>query len=174
MGKYIASVSFGKDSLAMLLYILENKLPLDEVVFYDTGMEFQAIYDVRNKVLPILQDAGVTYTELHPKPLLYTICCTALWFRNKKAHITVTGGAAVFAVGVRLGKHKRLINISATAWNFTIYDEILTTAAEVLSNNPEQEVFTPEVVDGLMDIEDMALLLREYALFAGGLTKAPN
>lgn len=44
MGKYIASVSFGKDSLAMLLYILENKLPLDEVVFYDTGMEFQAIY----------------------------------------------------------------------------------------------------------------------------------
>lgn len=64
MGKHIASVSFGKDSLAMLLYILENKLPLDEVVFYDTGMEFQAIYDVRDKVLPILQDAGVTYTEL--------------------------------------------------------------------------------------------------------------
>lgn len=76
MGKYIASVSFGKDSLAMLLYILENKLPLDEVVFYDTGMEFQAIYDVRDKVLPILQDAGVTYTELHPKTHLYTICCT--------------------------------------------------------------------------------------------------
>lgn len=72
MRKYIASVSFGKDSLAMLLYILENKLPLDEVVFYDTGMEFQAIYDVRNKVLPILQDAGVTYTELHPKnPFIY-------------------------------------------------------------------------------------------------------
>ena len=56
----------------------------------------------------------------------------------------------------------------------TMYDEILTTAAEVLSNNPEQEVCTPEVVDGLMDVEDMALLLREYALFAGGLTKAPN
>lgn len=56
----------------------------------------------------------------------------------------------------------------------TMYDEILTTAAEVLSNNPEQEVFTPETVDELMDIEDMALLLREYALFAGGLTKDPN
>lgn len=56
----------------------------------------------------------------------------------------------------------------------TMYDEILSTAAEVLSNNPGQETFTKEDVDGLMDIEDMALLLREYALFAGGLTKSPN
>ena len=48
--KYIASVSFGKDSLAMLLRILEEKKPLDEVIFYDTGMEFQAIYNIRDKV----------------------------------------------------------------------------------------------------------------------------
>ena len=43
--KYIASVSFGKDSLAMLLLLIEKRLPLDEVIFYDTGMEFQAIYN---------------------------------------------------------------------------------------------------------------------------------
>ena len=36
--KYIASVSFGKDSLAMLLILLEENKPLDEVVFYDTGL----------------------------------------------------------------------------------------------------------------------------------------
>lgn len=64
--RYIASVSFGKDSLAMLLMILEQSLPLDEVVFYDTGMEFKAIYDTRDKVLPILAEHGITYTELHP------------------------------------------------------------------------------------------------------------
>lgn len=46
--KYIASVSFGKDSLAMLLKLVENKMPLDEVVFYDTGMEFKAIYNIRD------------------------------------------------------------------------------------------------------------------------------
>lgn len=45
--KHIASVSFGKDSLAMLLLILEKNMPLDEVVFYDTGMEFEAIYKIR-------------------------------------------------------------------------------------------------------------------------------
>lgn len=67
--KYIASVSFGKDSLAMLLIILNNpeKYPLDEVIFYDTGMEFKAIYKTRDKILPILKDKGIKYTELHPQ-----------------------------------------------------------------------------------------------------------
>lgn len=64
--KYIASVSFGKDSLAMLILIIKNKLPLDEVLFYDTGMEFQAIYDTRDKVLPMLKELGIKYTELKP------------------------------------------------------------------------------------------------------------
>jgi hypothetical protein len=65
--RHIASVSFGKDSLAMLLKILELGYPLDEVVFYDTGMEFQAIYNVRDKVIPILEERGVRYTELKPE-----------------------------------------------------------------------------------------------------------
>lgn len=70
--KYVASVSFGKDSLAMLLLLLEEGQPLDEVVFYDTGMEFQAIYDTRDRILPILEERGVKYTELHPlRPFLF-------------------------------------------------------------------------------------------------------
>ena len=56
----------------MLLYVLENNLPLDEVVFYDTGMEFQAIYHIRDRVKVLLQNHGVKYTELHPqKPFEY-------------------------------------------------------------------------------------------------------
>lgn len=64
--KHIASVSFGKDSLAMLLVLIANRKPLDEVVFYDTGKEFKAIYDTRDKVLPLLKDRGIKYVELHP------------------------------------------------------------------------------------------------------------
>lgn len=72
--KYIASVSFGKDSLAMLLKIIELKMPLDEVVFYNTGMEFECIYDIRDKILPILLENGIKYTELKPKePFEYTM-----------------------------------------------------------------------------------------------------
>ena len=47
--KYIASVSFGKDSLAMLLRLIEEGKPLDEVVFYDTGMEFECIYNNKSE-----------------------------------------------------------------------------------------------------------------------------
>lgn len=65
--KYIASISFGKDSLAMLLKLIEQKKPLDEVVFYDTGMEFEAIYNVRDKILPLLAQHNIKYTELKPK-----------------------------------------------------------------------------------------------------------
>lgn len=36
--RYIASVSFGKDSLVMLLRLIETGKPLDEVIFYNTGM----------------------------------------------------------------------------------------------------------------------------------------
>ena len=65
--KYIASCSFGKDSLAMLLKLIELNYPLNEVVFYDTGMEFKCIYDIRDKVIPILLENNIKYTELKPK-----------------------------------------------------------------------------------------------------------
>lgn len=64
--KYVASVSFGKDSTAMLLRLIEEKKPLDEVVFYDTGMEFDCIYKIRDKLIPLMKENGIKYTELKP------------------------------------------------------------------------------------------------------------
>ena len=56
----------------MVLMLIERGLPLDEVVFYDTGMEFQAIYDLRDDMLPIFQQHGIKYTTLYPdNPFLY-------------------------------------------------------------------------------------------------------
>lgn len=65
--QYIASVSFGKDSLAMLLLLLSREEKLDEVIFYDTGMEFQSIYDIRDKIVVLLKERNIKYTELKPK-----------------------------------------------------------------------------------------------------------
>lgn len=65
--KYIASVSFGKDSLAMLLLLIENRYDIDEVIFYDTGMEFKAIYDTRDIIKWVLKGLNIKYTELKPK-----------------------------------------------------------------------------------------------------------
>ena len=65
--KYIASVSWGKDSLAMLYWLIEKGWPLDEVVSYDTGMEFKAIYNIRDQVVPFLKKEGIKFTELKPQ-----------------------------------------------------------------------------------------------------------
>lgn len=72
--KYIASVSFGKDSLAMLFLLIENHYDIDEVIFYDTGMEFKAIYDIRNLIKDLLCALHIKYTELKPdKPFIYNM-----------------------------------------------------------------------------------------------------
>lgn len=42
--KYIASCSCGKDSLAMVLMLIEKQYPLDYVLFFDAGKEFKSIY----------------------------------------------------------------------------------------------------------------------------------
>lgn len=70
----IASVSWGKDSLAMLHGLIDRGCPLDEVVFFDTGVEFPAIYAERDRTLPLLEQHGIRYTELQPKePFFYTM-----------------------------------------------------------------------------------------------------
>ena len=65
--QYIASVSLGKESLAMLLSLLSREEKLDEVIFYDTGMEFKSIYDIRDKIIVLLKERNIKYTELKPK-----------------------------------------------------------------------------------------------------------
>lgn len=73
MGWYIASVSWGKDSLAMLHMLIEHERPLDEVVFYDTGVEFEAIYVERDRTLPMF------YFELSTpsaQKVRRSTCCT--------------------------------------------------------------------------------------------------
>lgn len=86
--RYVASVSFGKDSLAMLLYILEIGLPLDEVVFYNTGMEFEAIYVIRDRIILVLAERGIKFTELHPKrPFIYDMLERPVFSVQKGEHL---------------------------------------------------------------------------------------
>lgn len=65
--KYIASISFGKDSLAMLLLLLEKNYKIDEVIFFNTGMEFKAVYNIRDIIKDRLEEKQIKFTELKPQ-----------------------------------------------------------------------------------------------------------
>ena len=47
---FVVSLSGGKDSTAMLLRLLEENRPVDEILFCDTGMEFPAMYHHLDKL----------------------------------------------------------------------------------------------------------------------------
>lgn len=80
---YVASVSFGKDSLAMLLLLLEHKYPLDEVVFYDTGAEFDAIYRNAKQCENILGENDIPFTTLRPEtPFFYKMFAKPVKYRK--------------------------------------------------------------------------------------------
>lgn len=51
----------------MLLKLIEENRRIDYVVFYNTGMEFDCIYRIRDMVLPILKENGIEYVELSPE-----------------------------------------------------------------------------------------------------------
>lgn len=65
--EYVASLSCGKDSLAMVLRLLEERKPLTRCVMYDTGAEFGAIYGNLEKLKPMLEKSNVRLDILKPK-----------------------------------------------------------------------------------------------------------
>lgn len=64
---YIASCSMGKDSLAMVLKLLEGGEPLDKVIYFDTGADFTAISENAVKLERVLKKYGVPLIKLRPE-----------------------------------------------------------------------------------------------------------
>lgn len=81
--KYVASISFGKDSLAMLLKLLELHYPLDEVVYFDIGVEFDSIRKNVERMRGTLRKRNILFTILKPKqPFLYCMTEKPVTKRN--------------------------------------------------------------------------------------------
>ncbi len=71
----------------MLLRLLEKNYPLDAVVFYDSGMEFESIYHVKDRVKKLLDSKGIELVELHPTELFsYSMLERKIKYRNKDGY----------------------------------------------------------------------------------------
>lgn len=64
---YVASLSCGKDSLAMVLRLIEENRPLTHCVMFDTGMEFDCIYRNLEKLRIILNEYGCHLEVIRPE-----------------------------------------------------------------------------------------------------------
>lgn len=62
--KYIASLSGGKDSVAMILKLIEEKKQLDEVITFDTKWEFESVYRNIKKIGKLCKTNNIKFTVL--------------------------------------------------------------------------------------------------------------
>lgn len=62
--KHVVQFSGGKDSTCMLLMMLEKGMPVDEIIFCDTGMEFPGLYKHIEEVRQYIRRYGKDITFL--------------------------------------------------------------------------------------------------------------
>lgn len=62
--KHIVQFSGGKDSTAMLNLMIEKGMQIDEVVFFDTGWEFDSVYENIQIHKEKLERLGIPFTKL--------------------------------------------------------------------------------------------------------------
>ncbi len=70
--KHMVQFSGGKDSTAMLNLMIEKGMQIDEVVFFDTGWEFDSVYENVDLHEKKCKELGIKFTRLYPsKPFDY-------------------------------------------------------------------------------------------------------
>jgi hypothetical protein len=99
--------------------------------------------------------------------------------REKKfLPVKLIDGETLFLCPPKKGLYTKLVSLeeklNATEEVSELYDEVTNLTAAILSDNKAKTAITPERVDEIMDIEDMAYLIFEYSKFAQQLIKNPN
>ena len=85
----MVSFSGGKDSTAMLLRMLEEKMQVDIILFCDTGLEFPALYDHIDKVE---KDIGRPITRIKADDRFEYLFCEKEINRRKDSPVTAKFG----------------------------------------------------------------------------------
>jgi hypothetical protein len=104
----------------MILLLIEKKCPPDEVVFFNNGVEYQAIYHVRDLLVPYFESLGIRYTELHPeKPFLWNMLERPVCKRGTKTihkyGYSWCGGTCRWGTSMKLNALKKHTN---NGWDY--------------------------------------------------------
>lgn len=68
LSKYqVANLSGGKDSVAMVLKLIEERWPLTHIIFFDGGMEFESLYKVVEQIEKLANKRGICFVRIQPK-----------------------------------------------------------------------------------------------------------
>ena len=151
---HYADVSFGKDSMAMLFMLADKGYPLDAVRFFDTGMEFGAIYRERDRLIPKIESFGIEYIEFHPsKPFWWSMMCRPVKSRKTgevhKHGYGWCGGACRWGTTEKqraLDKHQRDNHA-------TVYLGIAADETTRIAKNSEPNIILPLVEWGMTEAD---------------------
>lgn len=118
---YIASVSCGNDSVAMLYELIRREYPLDEVIYYSNGMDFDCIDNLFERIKDMCRSVGIKCTKLSPEhDLLYSMFDEP--HKSRKDGIVRYGYGWCGGV-CRYGTHEKLITLDkyCESKNATVY-----------------------------------------------------
>jgi len=75
MTHHVLSLGAGVNSTALLHLLIDKKMPLDEVIFADTGAEKPETYEyIRERILTFLAQHGIAYAVVRAKETLIERC----------------------------------------------------------------------------------------------------
>lgn len=136
---YLLSISWGKDSVAMLLLLIFLKKQIDLVLFVNTGREFKAVYDVRDKVLNLLLKCNIPYVELDVSAeygrLMYEHEIAARDGSSDKIGYGWCGGVCRWGTALKLGTINKYIRRELAEYDVFEYVGIAADEPDRISDN---------------------------------------
>ena len=149
--RYVASCSFGKDSLAMTLNLIARNEPLDEVVFFNTGWEYDAILNMRDQAIPIFEKHNIKFTELHPnEPFDYVAFEKPIQCRDGSG---VHYGFSWCGTRIRWGTQRKVNIMKAHCGDAYQYVGIASDETDRIDKAPSEKKLLPLVKWGMTEAD---------------------
>ena len=105
----MVSLSGGKDSTAMLLMMLERKMPVDIILFCDTGLEFPDMYKHLDEIEKYI---GRKITRLKaPFSFEYYFLHTPVKRKNKHYNNFNTHNISSYLHSIKLKEHSQKLSL---------------------------------------------------------------